>query len=116
MASRVWLIKEILGILGVNQAGQDLSPEDYERVNNSLDNHLLAMSADRIYSVPDSNNLPDYAATHIAEYLASKYVSTFGLVAEERQIVREAAQEAREALKLMRVSDPTFSVMPTEYF
>lgn len=115
MASRHILVRQILKILGGYQAGQDLPAEDYQAVNEELPFHLLAMDKADVYSVPDPEHIPDEAVVKLSQYLAQFYITTFGLVAEERQKVENDALTAERDLRYQRTNKPTYSVMRGEF-
>ena len=116
MATRADLIELVLQNLGVWQAGQDLPPEDYRIIDQHLERNLAAMSAARVYTVDDANNVPDEAVTEIAAYLANEYASIFGIAGEELQDIMRRAALADQALRFQRVSVPTYQPMQVDYF
>jgi hypothetical protein len=116
MATRAWLIREILTHLGVAQAGNDLPPEDWATVERNLDYFLLELGERDIFQVPDRDNIPDRAASSLAAWLASKYVNHFGLVGEDRQTLSAGALEAATTLRYMRAGEPTYVPMRHESF
>lgn len=116
MASRGDLVRKTLKALGVWQAGQDLPPEDYNAVNLELPTRLLAMSKADIYTVPSVDNIPDEAVDAIADYLADRYVKTFGIGAEEAAQIKVDAQQAERSLRYLRVMNTTGSRQTAEYF
>lgn len=116
MASRGWLIRAILSRLGVYQTGNDLPNEDYAKVDESLDQHLLAAAKLDIYTVADSDNVPDVAATNLAGWLAAQYIDDFGLAGDEAQRLIAKSQEADRNLRYMRAGNPTFARMRPEFF
>jgi hypothetical protein len=114
MASRAALVREILKELGVYQAGQDLPPEDYRAVDESLNFRVLAMSKARIYSLDTPDFIPDEALTEIARYMAGEYAQIFGLASEELAAVKENAALAEGALRFQRTRLPTYSIQRSE--
>jgi hypothetical protein len=116
MATKAFLIGQILNQLGVWETGQDLSPEDYRKVEESLDHHLLAMGRANIYTVDDVNNVPDDAVMEAAAYLAGEYCITFGLAGEELQAASAKQAAAEQALRFLRTRGPTFVRQRSEYF
>ena len=116
MATKAFLIGQILNLLGVWETGQDLSPEDYRKVEESLPHHLLAMARANIYTVDDIDNVPDDAVTEVARYLQGEYCITFGLEGEELQVASAAQAAAEQALRFLRTRGPTYVRMRAEYF
>jgi len=117
MATRAYLVQEILKELGVYQSGQDLPPEDYRAVDQSLEFKLQAMAKAHVYTVDDVNtDVPDEAVSEIARYLAGEYAQTFGIAAEERAAVLQNAGLAEAALRFQRTRGPTYVRMIGEYF
>jgi len=114
MAPRAALVREILKELGVYQAGQDLPPEDYRVVDESLDFRLLAMSKARVYTVDTADVIPDEALTEIARYMAGEYAQIFGLASEELAAVQQGAALAEGALRFQRTRLPTYSLQRSE--
>lgn len=105
MASRAQLVKLILQNLGVWQAGQDLPAEDYQVVNERLPYVLLAMNRADVFHHTDPENLPDDAVENLALYLSQSFVTTFGIIGEEKRDVIAAADGAETALRYMRVME-----------
>jgi hypothetical protein len=117
MASRAFLVKQILLELGVYQSGQDLPPEDYRIVDESLEQHLQAMAKAHVYSVDDVDTyVPDEAVTEIARYLAGEYAQIFGIATEELANVMRNAGLAEGALRYQRTRGPTYVRQRGEYW
>jgi len=116
MATKAFLIGQILNLLGVWETGQDLSPEDYRKVEESLPQALLAMGRANIYTVDDVNNVPDDAVLEVARYLQGEYCITFGLEGEELQVSSAKQAAAEQALRFLRTRGPTFVRQRAEYF
>jgi hypothetical protein len=117
MATRDFLVREILKKLGVYQAGQDLPAEDYRTVDESLEQQLAAMAKLHVYVVDDVDvDVPDEAVPDLASYLAGEYAITFGLADTELQIVQANAGRSEGALRFHRTRGPTYSRMRAEYF
>ena len=117
MATRAYLVQETLKELGVYQSGQDLPPEDYRVVDESLEQKLQAMAKAQVYTVDDVNSyVPDEAVSEIARYLAGEYAQVFGLADRELQVVRENAALADAALRFQRTRGPTYVSMRAYYF
>lgn len=116
MASRHTLVRQICKILGVYQAGQDLSAEDYRAVDEELPYHLLALSRTDVFDAPSVDEIPDEAVTALARYLAEKYISAFGLVGEERARIEADAQMAERDLRYLRTMKPTYAPVRGYYF
>lgn len=116
MATRGDLVRKILKALGVWASGQDLPPEDYNAVNLELPTRLVALSKADIYTVPDIENPPDEAVDALADYLAGKFVKTFGLTGPEAAQVSQDMAMAERDLRRLRVMDPTGSPMRAHYF
>jgi hypothetical protein len=114
MATRAALIREILKELGVYQSGQDLPPEDYRTVDESLNYRFAAMSKARIYTVDIPTEVPDEALTELARYMANEYSQIFGLSGPELQAVQANAALAEAALRFHRTRLPTYSVQRSE--
>lgn len=112
MATRAALVRDTLKELGVWQAGQDMSPEDYRTVDESLPYKLAAMAKARVYVVDDVDTyVPDEALSEIARYLAGEYAQIFGLAGEELAQVKENAGLADAALRFQRTRLPTYAPM-----
>ena len=117
MATRAYLVREILKELGVFQSGQDLPPEDYRVVDEALDFKLQAMAKAHIYAVDDPNvYIPDEAVSELSRYLAGEYAQVFGLADVELQIVMQNAGLADRALRFQRARGPTYTRMRGEYY
>ena len=117
MATRAYLVREILKELGVWSAGQDLPPEDYRVVDEGLPFRLDAMAKGRIYAVDDvDTTIPDEAVSEIARYLAGEYAQTFGLAGEELAGVVQSAGLAEQALRFQRTRMTTYILQRGEYF
>lgn len=116
MAGRGDLVRKILEALGVAQSGQDLPPEDYNRVNLNLPTLLLATSKADVYTVPSPENIPDEAVDDLADYLAGRFIKVFGLVGEDATQVEKDALKAERALRRLRVMGTTGSRQRAEYF
>jgi hypothetical protein len=117
MATRAYLVREILKELGVYATGQDLPPEDYRVVDESLEFKLQAMAKAHIYSVDDVDTyVPDEAVSELAAYLAGEYAQVFGLADTELATVKENAGLADQALRFQRARGPTYVHMRGEYF
>jgi hypothetical protein len=114
MAVRAALVREILKELGVYQAGQDLPPEDYRAVDESLNYRLLAMAKARIYSLDSPDVIPDEALTEIARYMAGEYAQVFGLSDTELATVTQNAALAEQALRFQRTRLPTYAIQRSE--
>src|SRR5215213_11056855 len=100
MATRRQLIRKVLKNLGVYQAGQDLSPEDYSAVDEELPTILLSMSKQDIYTA-EVDDIPDEAVDDIADWIAARVTKTFGLAAEELAVVRTDAAAAETRLRYL---------------
>jgi hypothetical protein len=116
MATKAFLISQILNNLGVWETGQDLPPEDYRKVEEGLPFRLAAMARAEVYTVDDLENVADDAVVEVANYLAGEYATTFGLEGEELQAVGQRAALADQALRFLRTRGPTFVRMRAEYF
>jgi hypothetical protein len=117
MATRAFLVREVLKELGVYQAGQDLPAEDYRVIDESLEFRLLAMAKAQVYAVDDVDvDVPDEAVTEIARYLAGEYSQQFGLADTELVTVLKNQGAAEEALRFQRTRGPTFVQMHAEYY
>lgn len=116
MASRAYLVREILKELGSWQSGQDLPPEDYRVVDESLERKLLAMAKARIYTVDDPDNIDDAAVSELARYLANEYAQVFGISESELAKVQGNASLAEAALRFHRTRRPTYARMRADYF
>lgn len=117
MATRAFLVQEILVQLGVHQTGQDLPPEDYRVVDQSLEQRLQAMAKAHVYTVDDVNSgVPDEAVTEIAKYLAGEYAQSFGIADTEMATVKQEAGLAEQALRFQRARGPTYVRQQAEYF
>jgi hypothetical protein len=115
MATKAFLIGQILNELGIWESGQDLPPEDYRKVEEGLLPRLLAMGRAQIYTVDDVNNVPDDAVVEVARYLAGEYAITFGLEGEELQVASAAQAASEQALRFLRTRGPTFVRQRAEY-
>jgi hypothetical protein len=117
MATRAYLVREILKELGVYQTGQDLPPEDYRVVDESLPFKLLSMAKAHVYTVDDpDSDIPDEAVSEIARYIAGEFCQVFGLAAEEAATVMRNAGLAEMALRYQRTRGPTYVRQRGEYF
>ncbi|MET0651200.1 MAG: hypothetical protein ABWY63_01695 [Hyphomicrobiaceae bacterium] len=114
MATRAALVREILKELGVHQAGQDLPPEDYRAVDESLNFRILAMAKARVYSLDTPDIVPDEALSELARYFAGEYAQVFGLAGEELATVVQNAGLAEQALRFQRTRVPTYSIQRSE--
>jgi hypothetical protein len=113
---RAKLIKAVLKRLGAWQAGQDLSPEDYETVDEDLDGHLAAMAKADIYVVEDPDQVPIEAYIELAAYLALEYCDDFGVGGEELQGIAARAGLAEKALRYLRTLKPTYQPAQSIYY
>lgn len=117
MATRAFLVREILKELGSWQSGQDLPPEDYRIVDESLEQKLQAMAKAQVYSVDDVDSyIPDEAVSELARYLAGEYSQVFGIADTELATVTRNAGLAEGALRFQRVRGPTYTRQHGEYF
>jgi hypothetical protein len=116
MATKAFLISQILNELGIWESGQDMVPEDYRKVEEGLPFRLLAMARAEIYTVDDIDNVPDDAVIEIARYQAGEYATTFGLEGEEMQTCLAQAGAAEQALRFLRARGPTYVRQRAEYF
>ena len=117
MATRAFLVRQILVELGSWQAGQDLPPEDFRLVDEALPLLLQAMAKAKIYTVDDvDTDVPDEAVTELAKYLAGELTQAFGLSGEELQAVQAKAALADQALRFQRTRNPTYVRMRAEYY
>lgn len=117
MANRAYLVREILKELGVYQTGQDLPPEDYRVVDESLPFKLLAMAKAHVYTVDDvDSDIPDEAVSEIARYIAGEYTQVFGLADTELANVQRNQATAEMALRFQRTRGPTYVRQRGEYF
>ena len=116
MATKAFLIGQILNNLGIWETGQDLPPEDYRKVEESLPHVLLSMAREQIYTVDDIDNIPDDAVMQLARYCAGEYCIAFGLAGEKLQVASAAQASAEQALRFMRTRGPTFVRQRAEYF
>jgi hypothetical protein len=117
MASRAFLVREILKELGVWQTGQDLPPEDYRVVDEALPFKLEAMAKARVYSVDDvDTHVPDEAVSELARYLANEYAQVFGISEAELAKVQANSGLAEKSLRFQRTRTPTYSRMRADYF
>ena len=116
MATKALLIREILKELGVWETGQDLPPEDYRVVEESLPFRLLAMARAQVYTVDDIEQIPDDAVMEIARYMAGEYAVPFGLQADELAAAQQGQEAAEGALRFLRARGPTYSTMRADYF
>jgi hypothetical protein len=116
MATKALLIREVLKSLGIWETGQDLPPEDYRVVEESLPYHLLAMARANIYTVDSPDNIPDDAVMEIAKYLAGEYAIDFGLQGEELAASQAKQTAAEDALRFLRTRGPTYVALKVEYF
>lgn len=114
MATRAALIREILKELGVYQSGQDLPPEDYRAVDESLNFKFASMASARIYPVDTPDEVPDNAVSEIARYMAGEYAQVFGLAENELATVKENAALAEGALRFLRTRTPTYAPQRSE--
>jgi len=116
MATKAFLIREILKELGVWESGQDLTPEDYRVVEEGLPFRLAAMARAHVYTVEDIDNIADDAVTELARYLAGEYAATFGLAGDELQLCVQSAGLAEGSLRFLRTRGPTYIPMRAQYF
>jgi hypothetical protein len=117
MATRAYLVREIMKELGVHQAGQDLAPEDYRTIDEALPFKLQSMAKAKVYTVDDVDTyVPDEAASELARYLAGEFVQVFGLSDTEAKQVLQNAALADAALRFQRTRGPLFIPMRAEYF
>ena len=116
MATKALLIREILKELGVWETGQDLPPEDYRVVEESLPFRLQAMARAQVYTVDDIEQIPDDAVMEIAKYQAGEFATVFGLQGEELQAALTMQAAAEEALRFLRARGPTYGTLRGSYF
>lgn len=117
MATRAYLVREILKELGVHQSGQDLAPEDYRTVDESLEFKLQAMAKAHIFTVDDvDTDVPDEAVSELARYLAGEYAQVFGIADIELKTVQQNQALAEGALRFQRTRGPTYKRQIGEYF
>lgn len=114
--TRAKLIRAVLKRLGAWQAGQDLSPEDYEAVDEDLDGHLAAMARADIYVVEDPDAVPLEAYLEVAAYLALEYAEDFGVGGDEMATIGARAGLAEKALRYLRTLKPTYQPAQATYF
>jgi hypothetical protein len=117
MATRAFLVREILKELGTWQAGQDLPPEDFRVVDEGLPHRLQAMAKARIYTVDNADvYIPDESVTELARYLAGEYAQIFGIAESELAKVQQNAALAEQALRFHRTRVPSYGRQRAEYF
>jgi hypothetical protein len=117
MASRSYLVREILKELGVWQTGQDLPPEDFRVVDEALPFKIEAMAKARVFAVDDlDSDVPDEAVSELARYLANEYAQVFGISEAELAKVQQNASLAEIALRFQRTRTPTYARMRADYF
>lgn len=117
MVPRARLVKKILKRLGSWQAGQDLPPEDFQAIDEDLDQVLLAMGRADIYVVEvPAEGVPDEAYAELAAYLAGEFADDFGLTGDEAEKIGARAAAAEKALRYLRTSRPTFQILATDSF
>ena len=76
------LVLEALANLGVLAAGQTVSPEDYNYVNDRIDAIFRKLAALEICYVPDFENIPGEFFIDLASIIASECATKFGASSE----------------------------------
>jgi hypothetical protein len=117
MATRAFLVREILKELGSWQSGQDLPPEDFRTVDEALPQRLAAMAKAHVYTVDNVDVfVPDEAVSELARYLAGEYAQIFGIAESELAKVQQNAGLAEQALRFQRTRGPSYVRQRAEYF
>lgn len=117
------LILEALANIGVLAAGQTVSPEDFNYVNEKLDSIFRKLAALEICDVPDESNIPGEWFSDLADIVAGECVTKFGgdMNLINRGIggwgnVPVGAGTAAQSLKIINRGRPTGEPLQTESY
>lgn len=121
------LITKVLSKLGVLSTGQAIDPEDYSRVQDSLDSIVRKLAALEIVYVPDVENIPGAWFLDLASIVAGETCTDFGVTDSDYvKLVNSGlggvggteigAGMAALSLKAMNRGRPTYEPLRTESF
>jgi len=117
------LVLEALANLGVLAAGQTVSPEDYNYVNDRIDAIFRKLAALEICYVPDFENIPGEWLIDLAAIVAGECAVKFGASADYIGVLIQSglgtppgSGTAALSLKQMLRGRPTGEPQRTESF
>lgn len=117
MATRAYLVTQVLIELGVYQSGQDLPAADYRVVDQKLPTLMKKMGKDRVYTVDDLDTyINDEAVDDIARWVAGEMAQQWGLADTELSTVKSNAADAAFLLRKQRTTGPTYAPSRNTYF
>lgn len=109
--TRAELVNRALGRLGVVGAGQTVSSEDYDTVDDLVDAVLLDLAARRVYIVDDEEEIPTEASEYIAAILAQAAAMDF-----QKQTQPQVIEWAERKLRQLSAPLPTGEVLVAKYY
>ncbi len=109
--TRAQLIERAGAAIGVKEPGEALSSEDYNTLDNLVDPLIAQLSADQIYDVQDSEEIPVEIFIPLANLLGNMAGPDFG------SPVNDQAQARDEGiLRRMASTRPTYVPMKMQPF
>lgn len=97
--------------LGLVQPGEDLSPEDYNTLDNLYDPLIEQLSADRITSILDASEIKVAVFMPVASLLANMAGPSFGSPINDQAMIRD-----QNTLRRIEATDPTYQPQQGHYF
>lgn len=121
------LVTEALANMGVLAAGQEISTEDFNYVNEKLDSIFRKLGALEICYVPDPANIPGAWFADLADIVAGDCCTKFAITGVDYVTlvnrglggaagVAVGAGTAAQSLKIMTRGRPTYEPLQTESF
>lgn len=110
------LVRRALTQLGEVGNGQDLAPEDAERVRFSVPAILAELYERGIYAFPCDGDVPAAAFEGLSVIVASALSSDFGLPQDEIVTLASRAQAAEAKLRVMRAQPYVNTPTRVDYF
>lgn len=110
------LVTETLRVLKVLAAGQSPSAEDHETVESKVDGVLAELSSRRVIYIADGDAIPSAAFLSLAEVLAGRCTTEFGLTGTELAEVERKSAMGEARLSEMSAGRTTGETQQAEYF
>ena len=111
------LVNQALSNLGVLAAGQNPSPEDFQAVDDHVDQVVESLNARDVIYIPDSDDIPPEWFGPLTVVLADDAASEFGLPGMPASPSNpNPVQSAEDSLRLMTRGKPTGEVLEIDYF
>jgi hypothetical protein len=121
--TRADLVTEALDVLGVTATGQPAEVDDFDKVDDRVDQVIAKLAALEIVTVGDVTAIPDEWFDDLATILADAVKNKFGLGAEDvARLERDGlgvppgTGAAAMSLKIMTRNKPTGETATAEYF